>query len=79
MDVDYARIVAVEVRDGVVTKDSLVWMHYSDSPPQQMLALQDWPLVLQCPLYCSISPPNFTVNEDGETVYEYEDPYPEKE
>lgn len=69
----YDKIISVEIRDGVVTEDSVVWFHYDDVPPEQMLAKNaPWSLLVAFPDYFSREKPTYKITSSGNTVYDYE-------
>lgn len=78
--IDYEKILAVQVRDGIVDQSSVVWWHGEDGPQQVNLKkpymlIQEWENIVRFPLIYSLQEPLYEIDNDGFAVYDYDYPY----
>lgn len=66
---DYKHVLTVQLKDGVVTPESMVWVHWTDVPPEYEKAEYHWRDIVEAGDWFSIEKPEYTISEDGETIY----------
>ena len=66
---NYKNVLSVQLKDGVVTPESMVWVHWTHAPPEYHKAVNYWPYIVEEGYWFSIEKPEYTISEDGETIY----------
>ena len=66
---NYKHVLSVQVKDGVVTPESMVWVRWIDVPPEYSKAEHHWRDIVEDGDWFSIEKPEYTISEDGETIY----------
>lgn len=80
MEFDYQAVQSVQVRDGVVTQEDVVWWHGEDGAelinlkaPGQLR--HEWENIVDFPLVYSLNEPSYELDNNGYAVYDYKYPY----
>ena len=66
---NYKNVLSIRLKDGVVTPESMVWVHWEDAPPECHKAADYWQDIVVDWYWFSIEKPEYTISEDGETIY----------
>lgn len=80
MEFDYQVVQSVQVRDGIVTQEDVVWWYGEDGAelvnlktlPQRKY---EWENIVRFPLVYSLNEPSYEIDNNGYAVYDYKYPY----
>lgn len=65
----YQHVLSISLKDGVVTQEDFVWVHWVGDHPEQHKAGQFWHEMVEDPSWFSVEKPEYTINKNYETVY----------
>lgn len=65
----YQHVLSISLKDGVVTQEDFVWVHWLDDHPEQHKAEQFWTEMVKDPSWFSVKKPEYTITSEYQTVY----------